>query len=198
MPQVIVTIIHSQNKKIDLALPLDISSQVIAGAVAEAIGINPSIETKFSLAIKNGKEIKRIAPDQTLLKAGVMYGDYLELTPEDTVSPTNITQAQVYLKTEHGELLKLNERATLIGRRSPGVIVDLDLTKLDSNRLVSRRHASIEKQNDRYVILDEGSANGTFIADKKLVPHRGCVLHEGDVIYFGGPNGVQLIFSLKS
>jgi diguanylate cyclase (GGDEF)-like protein len=47
---------------------------------------------------------------------------------------------------------------------------------------VSRRHASLARVDNTYVIEDEGSANGTFVGGVKITRHE---LHDGDVIQFG-------------
>jgi diguanylate cyclase (GGDEF)-like protein len=47
---------------------------------------------------------------------------------------------------------------------------------------VSRRHASLVRVGNAYVVEDEGSANGTFVGGVKIARHE---LHDGDVIQFG-------------
>jgi transcriptional regulator with GAF, ATPase, and Fis domain len=53
---------------------------------------------------------------------------------------------------------------TLIGR-SPGNEVVLDAAG------VSRNHAVIEKQEERFFLVDEGSTNGTFVKDQRVRRH---------------------------
>jgi len=48
---------------------------------------------------------------------------------------------------------------------------------------VSRLHARIELQHDRYVLFDEDSANGTFVNGQRL--HGGHVLSTGDEVWLG-------------
>lgn len=50
------------------------------------------------------------------------------------------------------------------------------------NAAVSRRHAVIEKEGDRFVIADLDSRNGTFVND---VPVKRCELHHGDRVQIG-------------
>ncbi|HEY6079808.1 MAG TPA: GGDEF domain-containing protein [Polyangiaceae bacterium] len=47
---------------------------------------------------------------------------------------------------------------------------------------VSRRHASLFREGSHYVLEDQGSANGTFVAGAKITRHE---LRDGDVIQFG-------------
>ena len=48
---------------------------------------------------------------------------------------------------------------------------------------VSRRHAQIRRENDRYEIIDQGSSNGTSINERLI---SSCELKDGDLIKFGG------------
>ena len=47
---------------------------------------------------------------------------------------------------------------------------------------VSRRHACLYREGNTYIVEDEGSANGTFVAGLKVTRHE---LKDGDVIQFG-------------
>ena len=47
---------------------------------------------------------------------------------------------------------------------------------------VSRRHATLLREGDHYLVEDEGSANGTFVAGVKVTRHE---LRDGDVVQFG-------------
>ncbi len=56
---------------------------------------------------------------------------------------------------------------------------------------VSRLHARIELQHDRYVLYDAGSANGTYINGKRI--QHDCPLRMGDEIWIGSSDAT-LIF----
>ena len=76
----------------------------------------------------------------------------------------------------------------LFGRndRLAGLIVDIDLSSKDGQtRGVSRRHARVRFINDRYLIEDLESLNGTFLNQRKLVPFVPEVLRDGDELRFG-------------
>ncbi len=47
---------------------------------------------------------------------------------------------------------------------------------------VSRKHASLIREGNHYVVEDQGSANGTFVGGVKITRHE---LRDGDVIQFG-------------
>jgi len=50
---------------------------------------------------------------------------------------------------------------------------------------VSHRHASIRQRGTDYVILDEGSTNGTFVGKVRLSPQAPRLLRTGDLIRVG-------------
>jgi Nif-specific regulatory protein len=69
----------------------------------------------------------------------------------------------------------MNDGPVLIGRQAGATL------KI-GNASVSRRHAVIEKDGDRFVIADLGSRNGTFVND---VPVRRRELQHGDRVRIG-------------
>ena len=78
--------------------------------------------------------------------------------------------------------------SALFGRndRLAGLMVDIDLSSEDGQtRGVSRRHARVRFVNDRYLIEDLESLNGTYLNRRKLVPFVPEVLHDGDELRFG-------------
>ncbi|HMR07771.1 MAG TPA: FHA domain-containing protein [Polyangiaceae bacterium] len=50
---------------------------------------------------------------------------------------------------------------------------------------VSHRHASIRQRGTDYIVLDEGSTNGTFVGPVRLSPQAPRVLKSGDLIRIG-------------
>lgn len=67
---------------------------------------------------------------------------------------------------------------TLIGRASSCDVILADPA-------VSRRHADITAQADRFLIRDVGSTSGTFVDGERLEPFKGALLHPGSVISMG-------------
>ena len=72
-------------------------------------------------------------------------------------------------------VISMNEGPVLIGRQT-GASLRI------RNAAVSRRHAVIEKDGDRFVIADLDSRNGTFVND---MPVKRCELHHGDRVQIG-------------
>lgn len=74
------------------------------------------------------------------------------------------------------ERVQLRQDVTTLGR-SDSCAVAIPLP------VVSRLHARIELQHDRYVLFDAGSANGTFVNGKRI--DQGYQLSTGDEIWLG-------------
>ena len=69
----------------------------------------------------------------------------------------------------------MNEGPVLIGRQT-GASLRI------KNAAVSRRHAMIQKDGDKFIIADLDSRNGTFVND---TPVKRCELHHGDRVQIG-------------
>ena len=77
---------------------------------------------------------------------------------------------------------------TTIGRADPvtGILPDVDLTAVDTNRSVSRRHAKIIRTGEDYHVLEEvGTVNGTYVNEQRIPTGVPVTLHNGDVIKIG-------------
>lgn len=72
-------------------------------------------------------------------------------------------------------VIAMSEGPVLIGRQT-GANLRI------RNAAVSRRHAVIEKDGDKYIIADLDSRNGTFVND---MPVKRCELHHGDRVQIG-------------
>lgn len=92
----------------------------------------------------------------------------------------------IYQRADGGEeRVQLRQDVTTLGR-SDSCTLPIALPT------VSRLHARIELQHDRYVLFDAGSANGTFVNGKRIT--GGQQLSTGDVIWLGAED-VALGFS---
>jgi pSer/pThr/pTyr-binding forkhead associated (FHA) protein len=159
---------------------------------------------KYAISQIKGKESYRIDDSSTLADAGIMCGDILSLTSEGIASPQwdtpSSAQPRAYVQFSNGELFKLNTHGeTRLGRWSPNNDVDIDLTRFDTKKLVSRLHARIERRADgNYYLIDNHSTNGTHLNEKRLAIDTPHVLRTGDKIAFGTlQSGVQITFVIK-
>lgn len=88
-----------------------------------------------------------------------------------------------------GQVLPLSNRNEFtMGRVSEGqpIMPDIDLSPYQAYAAgVSRLHAVIKRDGARIIFIDLGSANGTYVNGKRLVPNVEQVLNHGDVVALG-------------
>jgi hypothetical protein len=87
-----------------------------------------------------------------------------------------------------GTEFQLSSEESYIGRwdADNGIFPDVDLDAHDTEAKVSRRHARILREHDRYAIEDLGSTNGTYInRGRRLIPGNRQQLSDGDEIIVG-------------
>ena len=114
-------------------------------------------------------------------------GSSLALPTYDTV-PIGATLVLKGINDSRELVIPRRMSSVLFGRndRLAGLVVDVDLTSEDGQtRGVSRRHARVRFVNERYLIEDLESLNGTFLNRRRLVPFVPEVLRGGDELRFG-------------
>jgi serine/threonine-protein kinase len=89
----------------------------------------------------------------------------------------------------------LEKPENLLGRRDPmsNIFPDVDLSRFDPDTKISRRHARIWRDGEKYLVEDLGSSNGTVLLVReegpsevlKLPPHQPHVLGNGDLLRMG-------------
>jgi hypothetical protein len=83
----------------------------------------------------------------------------------------------------------LTSNEILIGRRSDskGIFPAIDLSQPPSDPGVSRRHAILRLNADGWVVVDQGSTNGTLVrgALTPIKPGDAVRLHDGDHLHVG-------------
>jgi len=87
-----------------------------------------------------------------------------------------------------GRKFQILAHGALVGRYDPntGIHPDIDLTEEDPQLSVSRRHARILCEHNRYFLVEEhGVANGTYIKGERLPPGDARELKPGDRVGFG-------------
>jgi hypothetical protein len=111
---------------------------------------------------------------------------------EQEAEPKKINGTHAILIIERGEAVgtefPLSTEESNIGRwdADNGIFPDVDLDSFDTEAKVSRRHARIIYQNNRYMIEDLGSTNGTFInRGRRLIPGNPHILNDGDEVIVG-------------
>jgi hypothetical protein len=88
-----------------------------------------------------------------------------------------------------GQVLPLSSRNEFtLGRVSEGqpIMPDIDLSPYQAYAGgVSRLHAVIKQEGGRIVLMDLGSANGTYVNGKRLQANVEQMVHHGDIVALG-------------
>ena len=81
----------------------------------------------------------------------------------------------------------LDRDSMLLGRNSPAdnIFPEIDLTNVDTESYISRRHGRITRQDGAFLYEDIGSSNGSFVNGNKLMPKTVIELHDGDTLRLG-------------
>lgn len=87
-----------------------------------------------------------------------------------------------------------------LGRVSEGqpIMPDIDLSQYQAYAAgVSRLHAVIKRDSDCMIYMDLGSANGSFINGKRLLPNDEQTLKHGDIVALGKLK-IQILLKIAS
>jgi serine/threonine-protein kinase len=81
----------------------------------------------------------------------------------------------------------LDKESHLIGRADPHaqIFPEIDLTGIQNDTKISRRHARIYRQGEQFFVEDLSSANGTFVNGVHLTPKQSRPIQAGDTVRFG-------------
>jgi serine/threonine-protein kinase len=86
----------------------------------------------------------------------------------------------------------LQKEENIVGRRDPmsNIFPEVDLSKYDPQTKISRRHARIWREGEKFLVEDLGSSNGTLLVPVsrdlfRLTPHQPHVLSDGDRLKIG-------------
>ena len=143
------------------------------GTFLRMIRQNPEVSVKMMqrLAQRNRELTAKVESDSTR---------GMRIRPQAaSVSLVSVISGKKYMILSHG---------ALVGRYDPntGIHPDIDLTEEDPQLSVSRRHARILCEHNRYFLVEEhGVANGTYIKGERLAPGDARELKAGDRVGFG-------------
>ncbi len=155
-------------------------------------------QSTFDEMLRNNGEIAV----RMLRKLCLRLRETTQLLEESTGIPRSIDESSDFIKkvgARHeiyrlvadagGDDFFLNrEGDTTVGRVDPvtGIRPDVDLTELDTQRSVSRRHAKIVRLGPEFEVVEEiGTMNGTFVNGRRLATGHPIPLHDGDRVRFG-------------
>jgi pSer/pThr/pTyr-binding forkhead associated (FHA) protein len=108
----------------------------------------------------------------------------------DTLRPFSGSDAWGSLHLiDTGQMFPLSsENEFTLGRVSEGqpIMPDVDLSPYQAYSAgVSRLHAVIRRDGSNIILMDLGSANGTYVNGKRLSPNVGQAIKHGDIVALG-------------
>jgi hypothetical protein len=184
MEYIHVTVFYGEDKRADLSLPWTVPFKIYSDVIFEELGLVKIPGHKILLARIRGCDRRQINFDQSLSECDVLFGDVLEL----------FIWKQAYLMDQSGKKYTLEDGFTAIGRSTPDKLVDVDLSNLDTAKVVSRRQGTIKHDYGQYYLKDENSRNGILLNGRSISDDVYHLLTENDKIQFGGDQGVLFRF----
>ncbi|AFY96287.1 FHA domain-containing protein [Chamaesiphon minutus] len=115
--------------------------------------------------------------------------------PAAAIAPPPIVTYQL-LHLQTNTILQIPPQLEVVHLGKPNDLVapDIDVSSFPCAEVVSRVHANIRVEEDRYYIEDVGSANGTYINHNVLAKGNRHALRSGDRIGLGKGDLVTFIF----
>ena len=158
-------------------------------SLSEMMTKNKDISLKISkkLSEKNIKIVDSLV--MMLSRQKIDLGDeglpeHPEMKKDELTAEKLSPGIKVYLVIQRSNrVVQLTKNSTTIGRRdyTTGFVPDVDLTKEDEEKYISRKHATISFSNEVFYISEEpGAVNGTFLNGNKLNTGVKYELNNGD------------------
>jgi CRP-like cAMP-binding protein len=173
------------------------TADAVAVTEVKVVAINGS---RFDEMLRKNPEVavriirkysKRLREANTLLEKLVgreVDIDHTALDATQIAPPEKATQHRLVDVATGTAFFFSQGDETTIGRADPvtGIRPDIDLTPVDTNRSVSRRHAKIIRTGHDYHVLEEvGTVNGTYVNDQRIPTGVPVTLHNGDLLKIG-------------
>ncbi|HEV8629439.1 MAG TPA: cyclic nucleotide-binding domain-containing protein [Thermoanaerobaculia bacterium] len=111
-----------------------------------------------------------------------------EMPPQEKPAAAGAMAPQKLLHASGMEFHLSTSSETLVGRRDPvtGILPDVDLTPVDTQRSTSRRHAKIYRRGGKFFVCEEiGTMNGTFVNGERVETGVPVEVKPGDELQFG-------------
>jgi CRP-like cAMP-binding protein len=182
-----MAVLESVPRTADAIAATDVRALVINGArFDEMLRRNPEVAVRIIR-----KYSKRLREANTLLERLVgreVDSEHGSLDATQSIIPEKQHRHRLIDVTTGAEFAFSKADETTIGRADPvtGILPDVDLTPVDANRSVSRRHAKIIRSGKDYCILEEvGTVNGTYVNEQRIPTGTPVTIHSGDALKIG-------------
>lgn len=143
-------------------------------ALTDMMKKNTAISLKIlkKLSEKNLKMLENSTSFGQTVTASKKKPAKSEPAAEDDESETLDPEIKAYLVIKRSNrIVQLTKKHTYLGRRdyTTGFIPDVDLTKEDEEKYISRKHSKISYIDEKFYVSEEpGAVNGTFLNGNKL------------------------------
>ncbi|GMK41945.1 hypothetical protein PCCS19_50040 [Paenibacillus sp. CCS19] len=117
-------------------------------------------------------------------------------TPDDVYAGYEGDRLEIYFEGKIYKTVPLQYDEVLIGRKSNGEDPEVDYTDIDPERITSRRHALIIRQQGRYIVRNISTKNTVQVNKQLLLERQEAPLEHNDRIILSGKYG--LIFKTAS
>jgi len=182
-----MAVLESVPRTADAVALTDVRVVVINGArFDEMLRKNPEVAVRIIR-----KYSKRLREANALLERLVgkeVDVDHSSLDATQMAQPEKTTRHRLVDVATGTAFFFSSGDETTIGRADPvtGILPDIDLTSVDVNRSVSRRHAKIIRSGSEYMVLEEvGTVNGTYVNDQRIPTGIPVTMHNGDLVKIG-------------
>ena len=141
-------------------------------ALTDMMKKNTAISLKIlkKLAEKNLKMLENTLSMTQTVAAPRKKADKSDGETEESEAIDPDVKAYLIIKRSN-RIVQITKMHTYLGRRdyTTGFIPDVDLTKEDEEKYISRKHAKISYIDNRFYVSEEpGAVNGTFLNGNKL------------------------------
>ena len=182
-----MALLENAPRTADAIAKTDVKVLVINGSrFDEMLRRNPEIAVRIIR-----KYSKRLREANSLLERLVgreVDSDEMALDSTMMTRPEKATRHRLVDVATGTAFFFSNADETTIGRADPvtGILPDIDLTAVDTNRSVSRRHAKIIRTGDEFHMLEEvGTVNGTYVNEQRIPTGVPVTMHNGDTVKIG-------------
>lgn len=159
--------------------------QINGSTFDQMLQANPEIAVRMMRKLS-----RRLRETDELLKTS--FGNRASPVSRDLPSPVAQVPAEGPERLVHlasGMEFQLSAGPeTTVGRRDPvtGIFPDVDLTPVDNQRSVSRRHAKLYRRGSKFFLSEEiGTMNSTFLNGSRLETGIPGEVQPGDELRFG-------------
>lgn len=152
------------------------------------------LRTNPEIAVRMMRKLSR-----RLRETDRLLREALGVAPQSTVEEIPKPEPLVQAGTSSGPERLVHDKSgmvfplsgaseTMIGRRDPvtGIDPDIDLTPVDTQRSISRRHAKVYRRGDKFFVSEEiGTMNGTFVKGVRIETGVPTEIQFGDEVRCG-------------